>query len=133
MKLILLASCLVLAASTACGAQHEPASLIEVSPPTPQEEIGPLTEPRHVGFGMAPEEVITAMKGKPDVVLAPDLWVYWAFRISTDPAAAKFDTLVIYFGQNRVVKYRLVERKGMLALIAGLRKQAAKPPTVAKK
>ena len=134
MKYILLASAGLLFASlttTFCG-QVTPTPLIGMPSPTPQEELGPLNEPRHVRFGMTPDDVKRAMLGKPDVVLAPDLWVYWGFRVSNDRDRQKFDTLVIYFAENHVVKYRLVERKAMQALIESVRKAARAQAVAAK-
>lgn len=94
------------------------------------DDDGPLSEPRHVGFGMTPEEVQSAMLGKPDTRLTPEIWVYWHFR-SGIVGAEKFDTLVVTFSRGRVTQYRLVERQAVLALMEDLRRKAR--PTVAKK
>lgn len=135
MKKLLIASSLLLVAALVdpATAQTQPQSLTESSPRLDLDDDGPLTEPRHIGFGMTAEDVMMAMKGKPDEKLAPDLWVYWHFRALTAGDRHPFDTLVVYFSEGRVVKYRLVERQPVLALLNDLRKQAKAAKAVAKK
>jgi hypothetical protein len=91
------------------------------------DDDGPLSEPRHIEFGMKPTQVVETMKGEPDEKLTPDIWVYWDFQ-SGIVGAGKFDTLVVFFGRDRVVKYRLVERKAVRALLAELRQTRPSAP-----
>lgn len=102
----------------------EPAELRESAPATIDDD-GPLSEPRHIRFGVTPDDVVIAMKGRPDARLSPDIWVYWHFQAAIG-GAQKFDTLVVFFSRDRVTKYRLVERQPIVALLAQLR--AAAPP-----
>jgi len=73
MKKLLIASSLLLVAALVdpATAQTQPQSLTESSPRLDLDDDGPLTEPRHIGFGMTAEDVMMAMKGKPDEKLAP--------------------------------------------------------------
>lgn len=124
---LVLGTALVVPAS----AQNPRPFVADFPPLVDVDDDGPLSEPRHIAFHMTPDEVVLAMKGKPDAQLAPDIWVYWAFRTAGDPAMRKFDTLVVFFSRNRVFKYRLVERKQMVALIAERRKAEKAAGTVA--
>ncbi len=130
---VLLFVCLALLISVVRATNISANPMADESFPLQQEESGALLEPRHVRFGMTPGEVMTAMHGKPDVVLAPNLWVYWRFRAAVGRNQRKFDTLVVYFSQNRVTKFRLVERKAMQELIATLRKSGVAIPDIAAK
>lgn len=112
-------------------AQDASSSLFELSGSSLDDD-GPLTEPRHIRLGMTPEDVRVAMKGKPDVALAPEIWVYWHFR-NRIVGMEKFDTLVVTFARGQVRQFRLVERKAMLALIEELRKTPPSTGVVAKK
>lgn len=135
MKYLLIAASLLVSSALPArvSGQTQPPSLAESPRYTDLDDDGPLTEPRHIGFNMTPDDVVIAMKGKPDEKLAPDLWVYWRFRAASAAELPAFDTLVVYFSQGRVVKYRLVEGKPILALLAEVRKNAKAGATVAKK
>jgi hypothetical protein len=119
---------LVLIAFTACtpgvGAQVETQRLVEISPPSLLEDEAALFEPRHIGFGMTAPQVTEAMHGKPDQKPAADLWVYWHFHTAAD-RTGKFNTLVVYFTEGRVTKFRLVERKALAALLGAVRQAKA--------
>ena len=106
------------------SAQVEMQRLVEISPPSLLEGEAPLFEPRHIGFGMTAAQVTEAMQGKPDQKPAADLWVYWHFHIAAD-RTGKFNTLVIYFTEGRVTKFRLVERKALTALLDAVRQANA--------
>lgn len=125
MKHVLLASFLFLAGvgSVPVSGQPTDGSLVETS--RPYLDDGPLSEPRHIRFGMTPAEVRVAMHGKPDAQLAPGIWVYWHFQ-SGILGAEKFDTLLVSFTRGQVTQYRLVERKAVRALMQALHKT---PPT----
>jgi hypothetical protein len=104
MKRLLFAAAVLFSsvATATIPGEFVPVPFADESSPTSQEEIGLLTEPRHIRFGMTPLEVRSAMRGKPDVVLAPGLWVYWRFRAAVGRDQQKYDTLVVYFSENRV-------------------------------
>lgn len=132
MKILRLATALSLFGALAplCSLRAEPAEPAELrdSSPPGLDDDGPLSEPRHIRFGLTPAEVVTAMQGQPDARLSPDIWVYWRFRSAID-GAQKFDTLVVFFSRDRVTKYRLVERQPIVALLAQIR--SAPPPGAA--
>lgn len=134
-NIVLIASSLLLLAtlSTHALAQAQPEFLSETSIRGPVDDEGPLSEPRHIAFGMNPDGVVNAMKGKPDGKLAPDIWVYWNFRSAFNSETPRFDTLIVFFSSERVFKYRLVEKQAVLALLAQARKGSKAPPSVAKK
>jgi hypothetical protein len=135
MKYLLLSSALMLAtaSSTPVFAQERPGRLVEFTTPASVDDDGPLGLPRHVGFGMTPRAVMDAMKGKPDEKPAADLWVYWHFRAGGAPEVQKYNTLVIYFVEGRVAKYRLVERQALTALLNTVKENAKSAPAVAAK
>lgn len=83
---------------------------------------GPVTEPRRIALRMTPAEVEGAMQGRADETLSPDIWIYWNFRLSIEPALQKYDTLIVYFSRGRVLKYQLVERAVLAALLRDIRK-----------
>ena len=119
---------LVLIAFTAfasgAAAQVDAPRLVEISPPSLLENDASLFEPRHIGFGMTAAQVTEAMHGKPDQKPAADLWVYWRFHTAAD-RTGKFNTLVVYFTEGRVTKFRLVERKALAALLDAVRQAKA--------
>jgi hypothetical protein len=117
----LLVLLLVVAAASPVAAQSHLAQLVEISPPSLLEDEAPLFDPRHISCGMTAAQVTEAMRGRPDVRPAPDLWVYWHFNSAAD-RTGKFNTLVVYFTEGRVTKYRLVERKALEALLAAVKK-----------
>jgi hypothetical protein len=112
---------------TVPGAEPTPAFVSEI------DDDGPLMEPRHVRLGMTPTEVLYSMKGKPDAKLAPDVWVYWGFHARLPRAEQKFNTLVIVFEEGRVQKYKLSERKSVVALMEQLRQLPAHTQVAGKK
>lgn len=119
----------VLAAGFAPLRAQEAASSLFEKPTASLDDDGPLSEPRHIRLGLTPDEVWISMKGKPDVTLTPEIWVYWDFR----GGGGRFDTLVVTFARGQVRQFRLVERKAMLALIEQLRRIPSPPDVVAKK
>jgi hypothetical protein len=122
---------LLLAAFAPCAAaQTEALRLVEIPPASLLEDEASLFEPRHIAFGMTPKQLTEAMRGGPDQKPAADLWVYWHFHAAADPAG-KFTTLVVYFTEGRVTKFRLVERKALAALLSEVKK--AQAAAVAKK
>jgi hypothetical protein len=135
MKHLLLSTALLLSAASTMPAlaQERPGRLVEFIAPESVDDDGPLSLPRHVGFGMTPRAVMDAMKGKPDEKPAADLWVYWHFRAGGAPELQKYNTLVIYFVEGRVAKYRLVERQALAALLKAVQANANSAPAVATK
>ena len=111
-------------------AQTEALRLVETPPASLLENDASLFEPRHIACGMTAAQLLEAMHGRPDEKPAPDLWVYWRFQAAADPSG-KFNTLVVYFTEGRVTKFRLVERKALVALLTEVKK--AQAAAVAKK
>lgn len=133
MKHLLLASLLLATVAGLPLVRAQPPESFLLESPLPRlDDDGPLSEPRHIRFGLTPTEVRGSMQGAPDVQLTPDIWVYWHFR-SGIIGAEKFDTLIVSFGGGRVTRYRLAERKAVQALIDSLRPTQASAGPVAKK
>ena len=120
--LSLIAFCVL---ASGAAAQAEPQRLVEISPPSLLEGEASLFEPRHIACGMTAAQVTEAMRGRPDQKPVADLWVYWQFQAAAD-RTGKFNTLVVYFNADgRVSKFRLVERKALVALLEAVRKAKA--------
>jgi len=124
MKIALLLCSLFLAAALAPRVYcQSPLGLTnDPTQPSDPDDGAPLTEPRHIGIGMTPDDVVVAMHGEPNEKLSAHIWVYWHFQVPRSRELQKYETLVVHFSPERVHKYRLVERKMVAALLADIRK-----------
>lgn len=97
----------------------QPEMISEWPAPPRLDEVAPAVAPRRIGLRMTPEDVVRAMRGNPDAYLAPDIWVYWQFQVSSNPAPRDPDTLLVFFSQGRVVHYKLVRREAVMPWLEG--------------
>lgn len=73
-----------------------------------------------VRHGMNKFDVYVAL-GAPTARLSPDVWVYTRCRLLDDPEGrSPFDTMVLEFAKDRLVRLKLVEGKALQAAIATL-------------
>lgn len=88
----------------------------------PENPLTIFTQDLEVGIarGMT-HETVHILLGSPNEIVATNIWVYWNFRGTGVPDAAKYDTLILVFKDGQVSTLRLCESKPVRELIAKLK------------
>lgn len=81
-------------------------SKVSVIPADVVTSIEELLARSRVSVGVSRESVITEMR-HPNTALTPDVWVYTGFHANNLYNAERYDTLVVTFKNDRVVKITL--------------------------